>query len=1166
MSQRIRISFAVAFCLLLAILLVFAQSDTQATIATVTEIKEVTITESGFEPSEISIEEGDEVVWRNSTAQTVTLSSEPLTILLLPLLEKAGSQQSAKSTERTVQPNAIHLDTFTQVLAPGATFRHVFVSPGEYQINLLEFVNLHGLIHVFRRARLQVHGFVVANVRNEEKKGDFYLPDARVYLKDQGTGLAGPTVSTDLHGWYLLPNHAPGTYDLCAEASGFPTFCSPTPIVLTTESVSPGYHLPLTPAQGYLQGRVLMKNGKPCFHENSYFETLQTTTVSLLDAGANVVAGPVNANDLGYYVLPNLPGPGAFQLKAQCAGASTTQMITLTPNNINGSPDFNLILDNFSPQISLVTPKLGSNVVRHAAPGDTLQVNVDAVDPDGTALHYEWGDGIPGFVSVDAPSIMWELPATPGMNILYVQVTDGRGGFAVDKVMVNTQNSDVVFAGHVVDDLTDAPIMSATVVISDRMTTSNSDGYFQIVVPEANRYVLNAHKIGYALLSQPYYTGATELVLRLHAAQRQVCDPGKRCIAIYEGQKSFAQVFIEPNTLVNADGEVATTTLNIDVHAYDLSLPNPMPGDGAAFNNDGEAVTMNPFAATSVEVTDAAGERYNLAPGKTARMHMRVSAAQLAAGTPPATIPLWEYNEQTGFWEEKSQATYNAGSLQYEGDVPSFSEWNADTVFTNVACLKFTIDEQSAPPYPFSIRATLPPPFVVAHNDFVVTEKKNAIFRLPPNQPITFTIQVGTGPDAITYNHAFNTGPAIAQEFQEDPYNGFPPFDWSACLGFDPTSAPTPNGPAIVRMEAPTHSIPYLSRRGGPGSLPEAVEYYNTNAGVTMNSTGTTCSGAKCTLVGWKAANGFDTGADTVAYYYNAGDLGLGREMHCKRHPVNTNNIACYVTNYGRNFPPAADPVTAISDAINHNNPIATVAMEYVPGSTSGVKFYVYFHSSAGDNLAPQAVLDSENFKNVPHLCMNCHGGTYDATNNVANGSAFLPFDITSFKYDQVEGYSLANQQASFRSLNSLVLATNPNSANANDPIGALINLMYPCGVNNSGCTSPYNPTTPIAAPADWAAKPALYQTIVGPYCRTCHISLDSAKDWTKATQFLNAFSDTPPGFRTLINSAVCTTAAHYMPHAEKTYKNFWFSTNPRGPSYLADSGTGLNFTAGCVP
>jgi hypothetical protein len=241
--------------------------------------------------------------------------------------------------------------------------------------------------------------------------------------------------------------------------------------------------------------------------------------------------------------------------------------------------------------------------------------------------------------------------------------------------------------------------------------------------------------------------------------------------------------------------------------------------------------------------------------------------------------------------------------------------------------------------------------------------------------------------------------------------------------------------------------------------------------------------------------------------------------------------------------------------------------MEYSHAATpgSGVKFYVYFHAT-GDSLAPQAVLDSEGPKNVPHLCIQCHGGDYqNATHTITNAS-FLPFDVQFFAFNPAVGVTQSGQEEQFRQLNSLIASTNPNSADAtNNPIGNLINGFYPCGVNAVGCTFNNSYVPPPPNPG-WAGHTNLYEKIPKVYCRTCHVADNNGIDWTQYTMFSNNFGSAPPGYKDSIKPAACTAGAHYMPHAEVPFKKFWFSTDPHGPAYLADPGTGISLSGGCPP
>jgi len=126
----------------------------------------------------------------------------------------------------------------------------------------------------------------------------------------------------------------------------------------------------------------------------------------------------------------------------------------------------------------------------------------------------------------------------------------------------------------------------------------------------------------------------------------------------------------------------------------------------------------------------------------------------------------------------------------------------------------------------------------------------------------------------------------------------------------------------------PKHSEPWLSRRG-VGSSGEAGEYYSAIS-------------APATFDAWKAAYGFTGSNDVKAIYYNAGDLGFGREMHCRKNGSGSAyTVACYVVNHGLG---AATPVElALNAAIANQDNLPTVAMAYrraLDGLANDVAFY----------------------------------------------------------------------------------------------------------------------------------------------------------------------------------------------------------------------------------
>lgn len=299
----------------------------------------------------------------------------------------------------------------------------------------------------------------------------------------------------------------------------------------------------------------------------------------------------------------------------------------------------------------------------------------------------------------------------------------------------------------------------------------------------------------------------------------------------------------------------------------------------------------------------------------------------------------------------------------------------------------------------------------------------------------------------------------------------------------------------------------------GPGSVTEAQDYYSN-------------IGAAATLDGWKNANGYSAASVLNAKYYNNFDLGLGRDMNCWE---NGNDIACYVTNYG--IAPGGPANTAINHAISDTNPVATVAMVYDASANTDEEVQFMVYDGNGDRL-DQVALDSEGAKNVPHVCLPCHGGSF--SNNTVSGASFLPFDVFSYKFSAADSnYTLAAQQEAFRQLNEIVLDTNPTS-----DIQNIINGWYENtgGVDTVGATAEDD-----YVPSAWNSDSGVYNKVVKTTCRGCHAAQTNNLGSPSSVQYASG--------------SVCSSKT--MPHAEKAFTNFWTDDELHLPSYLAATYTG---------
>ena len=218
----------------------------------------------------------------------------------------------------------------------------------------------------------------------------------------------------------------------------------------------------------------------------------------------------------------------------------------------------------------------------------------------------------------------------------------------------------------------------------------------------------------------------------------------------------------------------------------------------------------------------------------------------------------------------------------------------------------------------------------------------------------------------------------------------------------------------------------------------------------------------------------FSLEADTIdVSYYNAADLGIGREMHCKA--TSNGGSACYVRNFGQ-F--EGSSLEALTELVEQDTPLATVVMVYTPpiDAPNAVTFMVY---DGNDDLQDSAQLDlNGNNQSIPQNCMNCHGGqsAYDVPSHTATNARFLPFDPAAFEYATLSGFSFASQESSFRAINRLVEQSAPTPA-----VTAVVDGMFP----QDG--SPYNAAW---VPAAWSTSPRdaqLYTDAIAPYCRSCH-------------------------------------------------------------------------------
>lgn len=978
-----------------------------------------------------------------------------------------------------------------------------------------------------------IHGYVAAfvsvsgNAAVAEKRQCIFIPNVQVWAKSTTTSVVSAKVSTNAAGYFHTPVVPPGQYQLCVSGAGFPQRCESAVTSVGNREVQLDHVLLTQPAPLALAGTVWFRDKKtPCFWFRPAFDThaVLQAKVALLDGGGNVVAGPVQGNSLGEYVLPVNVAQGAYSVRAECKGASATNAVSIASASIGSD----IVIDNRPPVIDALDLSLAGHGVRRADPGAVLQAKVTVHDPDGDALHFEWTDdsgrtlGLP-----DAAQVDWTLIATPSLNTLHVQVSDGKGGVAVSSRSLYGGPDAILFAGTAYDRFSGAPLPQVEITLNGVASMTNARGQFLVKVPDAPRFVLNLRKIGYALTSRVYYGRNTGMRIPMDPVDTRPLAAGGGTLQFpCEKRRGNEQEHCDkgitlkfgPGTLVDAHGHPFSSTATVESFQYDTSLQNPIPGDqGATFG--GKTVRLATYGALYVQPRDGGGHPLQLSAGKTVAMSMPIESA-LQSGA-PATIPFFRYDEASGMWTHIGTLT-RSGS-RYVGKIDHFSAFNADTQFAGSACLKVILDPAS-----FTLPVYLDASYVDTsagtfhHNNTQVTANPIGIERMPPNQNFTLEVHDGST-NALLKSVTLQSGPALDPTQFPDGLVSDPNFD--AC-----------NGPVTVYNDANLPTGPtYLMPITGGSITDNSVDY--------QTATDANPGGSRDTLDHWKSANGFPGSGEASAIFFNNGDLKFGRDMHCR--VTNPNGAtACYVSNSG--VVGTDDEATALSDARDPSvAPVATVTMEYDPTAADGLNVQFWAYKSNGTYLAKPA-LDGQGGKPMPDICLGCHYGYFDGTSHKVSGAAFLPFDVASFHYD-VQGDPHAGSpnasavQEQFRQLNAIVLGTVPNASDVHTGYQQLMNLWYPGGVNNAGSTYSFTNGAAQLSGTPFAGHEQLYDGVVAPACRTCHISHGGTDNWT-------SFAQMNGPLRSLIQSYSCGTGSaatlgtvtFSMPHAEVPFKRFW--------------------------
>lgn len=246
--------------------------------------------------------------------------------------------------------------------------------------------------------------------------------------------------------------------------------------------------------------------------------------------------------------------------------------------------------------------------------------------------------------------------------------------------------------GRVVSAEDGTPVAGATVTVvgNTQAATTDADGRYTLrEVIAAARVLLRIEAAGRAPALRVVGVAAdartADAAPLLAEDLRQSFDPA--AAATVTDPSTGARLTAPANAWRRSrDGAAPTGALVARLTSVDPARdPERMPGDYTAVEG-GQVQRLESFGALQVDVRDAAGDVFNLAPGTTAQLRIPASGR----GSLPATVGLYSMDEVSGRWLPEGSATLagSGGQRWYEATVSHLSWWNADqpleTVFVDV--------------------------------------------------------------------------------------------------------------------------------------------------------------------------------------------------------------------------------------------------------------------------------------------------------------------------------------------------------------------------------------------------------------------------------------------------------------------------------------------------
>ena len=237
----------------------------------------------------------------------------------------------------------------------------------------------------------------------------------------------------------------------------------------------------------------------------------------------------------------------------------------------------------------------------------------------------------------------------------------------------------------------------AGVVITAGAETATTDKYgffrFNDITINQNGGMIRATKAGYftGIKNLFYNEGLTNNV-RIQLIPRKLIGTFSAGAGGSVTIKEASVIFPESSLVIASDNTAYTGTVNVYadyISSGDNDLLQKMPGNLFTVPADNTVSALENYGLLAVALETESGQQLQLAADMEATIQMPAPA------NAPASLSLYSFDENSGFWNEEGKAT-KTGNL-YVGKARHFSFWSPDVPFP-VVDIEATITDQNNHP------------------------------------------------------------------------------------------------------------------------------------------------------------------------------------------------------------------------------------------------------------------------------------------------------------------------------------------------------------------------------------------------------------------------------------------------------------------------------------